>query len=103
MRKIAPSFGQILLCAISLFFLGPQFGSLDIDGDGIPDVPVIMVMGGNSQNVQPAHSDDGQTKVGLATASPFLGLKSRDIVFMKRRIVVEPRGSRLDSVVPLLC
>jgi hypothetical protein len=32
MRKIAPIFAQILLYAIVLFFLGPQFGALDIDG-----------------------------------------------------------------------
>jgi hypothetical protein len=102
MRKTAPIFAQILLYTIILFFLGPQFGALDIDGDGVPDVPV-MLTGGNGQNVQLAHSDDGQTKVGLATASPFLELMSRDLVSMKRRIMVEPRGSRLDSVVPLLC
>jgi hypothetical protein len=28
--------------AVSLFFLGPQMGSLDTDGDGCPDTPVVI-------------------------------------------------------------
>lgn len=36
------TFAKILLIAITLFFLGPQLGSLDIDCDGIPDVPLVV-------------------------------------------------------------
>jgi hypothetical protein len=99
MRKVAASFATILLCAINLFFLGPALGSLDVDGDGVPDIPVMVIHGKNNQNVRRPQSD----RVGLATASPFLGLICNDAVLMKTRIVVEPRGSRLDSVVPLRC
>jgi hypothetical protein len=102
MRKIAANFAAILLFAITLFFLGPQFGSLDIDGDGIADVPVMVMHKNDHQKVHLPQSKS-QTKVGLATASPFLGLMCNDVVLMKERIVVEPRGTKLDSVVPLRC
>jgi len=29
------------IAAVSLFFVGPQLGSLDTDGDGYPDTPVV--------------------------------------------------------------
>jgi hypothetical protein len=102
MRKIAASCSQILLCAITLFFVGPQLGSLDTDGDGIPDVPVVL-MDCNNQKVQAATSDDGQTRIGLATTLLFLELKCSDLAPMKGRIVLEPRSSRLELVAPLLC
>ena len=38
-RGIASS---LLLLSISLFFVGPQLGSLDTDSDGIPETPVIV-------------------------------------------------------------
>jgi len=31
------------IAAVSLFFLGPQMGSLDTDGDGCPDTPVVIL------------------------------------------------------------
>ena len=34
--------GKLLLVALVLFCVGPQLGSLDVDGDGIPEVPVIV-------------------------------------------------------------
>lgn len=102
MRRIAANLVATLLFAIALFFFGPQLGSLDIDGDGIPDVPVMVMHGSARQEVQLPQSSN-QTKVGLATASPFVGLMSHDVVFVKERIAVEPRGSKLDSVVLLRC
>src|SRR5215471_17451442 len=30
------------IVAVSLFCLGPQMGSLDTDGDGVPDIPVVI-------------------------------------------------------------
>jgi len=97
MRKIAPTFGSVLLFVVTLFFLGPQLGSVDVDGDGVPDVP-IMVMHGSDQNVQPAESDRL-----VVIASPRLGLVSDDLGRIERRSVVDPPGSRLDSVPPLRC
>ena len=38
-RDLASTF---LLVSISLFFIGPQLGSLDADCDGIPETPVIV-------------------------------------------------------------
>lgn len=102
MRRIAVNFAAILLFAIILFFLGPQFGSLDTDGDGVPDVPVMVVHRSARQEVQLAQSNN-QTKVGLAGASPFVGLTCHDMVLVEERTLVEPRGSKLDSVVPLRC
>lgn len=34
---------RILLVAITLFAVGPQFGSLDADGDGVPEVPIVIL------------------------------------------------------------
>ena len=31
------------IAAVSLFFLGPQMGSVDTDGDGYPDTPVVAL------------------------------------------------------------
>jgi len=42
MREWAATLAKILLIAITLFHVGPQLGSLDIDGDGIPDIPVVV-------------------------------------------------------------
>lgn len=34
---------RILLVVITLFAIGPQFGSLDADSDGVPEVPIIIL------------------------------------------------------------
>lgn len=100
-RKVATTFASILLFAIALFVIGPRCGSVDIDGDGVPDVPIVVMHGSNHSVRYP--QSDGQTKVDLATASPFLGSTCNAIVLMKARIVVGLRGCKLDSVVPLRC
>jgi len=98
MRKIAPTFGSVLLFAVTLFSLGPQLGSLDIDGDGVPDVPMMVVHGSNCQKVQPPKGD------GLVVIEPpHLGLVRNDLGLIERRVVLDPPGSRLDSVRPLRC
>lgn len=102
MRRLAANIAAILLFAIGLFFLGPQLGSLDIDGDGIPDVPV-MVMHGNARQEVQSSQNNSHTKVDLATTSPFVGSICHDIVLVKERFVVKPRGSNLDSAVRLRC
>jgi hypothetical protein len=65
----------------------------------VPDVPVI-VLHANSQSLQ-AKGCDRQPKVALGTASAFLTLKRNGKV--EARIVDEPSGSGLTSVVPLRC
>ena len=61
MRTIAATVVRILLLAIGVFSLGPQFGSIDIDGDGVPDVPAIVLHRSNNQNVE-APRDDNQAR-----------------------------------------
>jgi len=98
MRKIAPTLGRVLLFVVPLFFLGPQLGSVDIDGDGVPDVPIMVTHGSTCQNVQPPKSDR------LVMIAPTCqGLVRDDLGPIERRIVLDPRGSRLDSVRPLRC
>ena len=36
-------FTGLLLVSILHFYAGPQFGSLDADGDGTPEVPIIVL------------------------------------------------------------
>jgi len=44
---------KLLLISIVLFGAGPQFGSLDADRDGSPEVPIIVLNTGNEVNVLP--------------------------------------------------
>jgi hypothetical protein len=99
MRAMAPRSAELLLWATALFFLGPQFGSLDIDDDGVPDVPVMAVLA-SDQNVQTLPSDcrtnQRRTCVGfLATCN--------DLALVKEVVAVEPHGVRLHSIVSLRC
>jgi hypothetical protein len=102
MTKIAATFAKVLLFAVVLFFLGPQLGSLDIDGDGIPDVPIVVMHGSNCQSVQ-APKSDRQGRIFVVTASPCLRMVRTNLGLIKRGVVVYPPGSRLDSVPPLRC
>lgn len=102
MRRIAGNAAKILLFAITLFFLGPQFGSLDIDGDGVPDVPVVVLHVSNSQNVRPSPSDR-HAKVGFQTSSLFVGPICKALGLGKARIVDDPRSYRRDLIVPFRC
>ena len=38
----ARSLAFVWLMALALFVIGPQAGSLDDDGDGAPDVPIVV-------------------------------------------------------------
>ena len=45
-RTISPLFRFILVpvaLALVCFAIGPQAGSIDVNGDGVPEVPVIVV------------------------------------------------------------
>lgn len=100
MRKIAASSAKMLLLAIPLFVLGPQFGALDIDGDGVPDVSIIVVDQRNDQDAQRQQSDK-QTKVNLATTSYLFRLTCDCLLFIRAKVAIDP-PVRL-SVVPLRC
>ena len=44
---------RLLLLSVLLFGAGPQFGSLDADRDGSPEVPIIVLDRGNTVSVLP--------------------------------------------------
>jgi hypothetical protein len=98
MKKIVANFASILLFAIIPFVLGPQSGSLDIDGDGVPDVPFMLIHGGIN-HIRASHVP---SIVGLATPSFLVGLMCSDRG-TKRRSIVNRCSSRLDSSTPLRC
>jgi hypothetical protein len=102
MRTIAANVVRILLLAIGVFTLGPQFGSIDIDGNGVPDVPAIVLHRSNNQNVE-ATRDGRPSRVVVAKASPLLALMCNDRGLIKARIVDESRGPMPESVLPLRC
>ena len=52
------------LVAIAMFALGPQAGSLDDDGDGSPDVPIV-VMATGSLTESLAAADDNPPKQSM--------------------------------------
>jgi hypothetical protein len=102
MRKIAASCARILLVAITLFVLGPQFGALDTDGDGVPDVPIIVGEHRNGQEAK-AQRVDRKNKIDLATASLLVGLMCDLLQLIKARTVLDSLASRLYPAVPLRC
>lgn len=102
MREMANTSAAILLFSTALFFLGPQLGSLDIDGDGVPDVPPMVLLTSSSQHVQ-AEQGDGQVRIALSVASPFSERTCDDPGLMGRRIAADLRISALELLTPLRC
>jgi len=102
MKKIAAKIALILSLAITLFFIGNQFGSLDTDGDGSPDVPLMVMHANNDQKVQPTQSGR-QAKNAIEVAQPFSELPCDDPGRMEGRIALDLPSTRLDSVTPLRC
>ena len=101
MGKTNNSIARILVFGIALFFIGPQVGSLDIDGDGVPDVPVIAVHATDTQNMGGAPRD-GQIIMWGASESPFLDFTSRN-PGLKGTIVTQERFSKWACIAPLIC
>jgi hypothetical protein len=102
MAQIVAKCAWILSLAVTLFFLGPQLGSLDVDGDGVPDVPVMVMHGNNDQNVQ-ATQCDRQARIVFAIAALFTQLTCRDLGLMKLRVSADLRTEGLHSITPLRC
>ena len=86
----------ILLFAIAFFSLGPQLGSLDIDGDGVPDVPVIVMNGSSGPNVE-AVRIDGQT------ASANSELTCSDARLVEHTNAADLRITGAESLTPVRC
>ena len=98
MRKSVATFATVLLLSLTIFFLGPQLGSLDIDGDGVPDVPVMVMLGGADLNLQ-TPQNNGRARIHDTMESPFSRLTSNQRCLTG----VDLRGSMPDSVTPLRC
>jgi len=101
MGKIKNSIARILLFGIALFFIGPQVGSLDTDGDGVPDVPVIAVDALNTQNPGAAQRD-GQVSTRAASGSLFLDFTNKN-PGLEGTIVTQPRLLKQTCIPPLIC
>lgn len=77
------------LLALTLFVLGPLAGSLDDDGDGIPDIPVVVYgpslldyvarTAGVSQRIRPIH--DGVLSTIIAIHTRNIGIAGSNCVF----------------------
>ena len=101
MEKIVNSIARILLFGIALFFIGPQVGSLDTDGDGVPDVPVIAVHAMNTHNMGAAPRDR-QVSIRSVSASLFLDFASQN-PGLKGTIASQQRFLKRACIAPLMC
>ena len=86
MKKIATRLAMISLFSITICFSGSLLGSFDIDRDGVPDVPVMVMRGSNDQNVQTTQSDR-PARTDVALESPFLRPLWIQPVIMNRRVL----------------
>ena len=97
MREIATSVAKILLLAMMLFFSGPLLGSLDVDGDGLPDVPVVVT--GCDYHLSETAESTLPTGIDPSIESSV----SNDPELKHGRINVYLPRTASDSVKPLRC
>jgi len=102
MKDGASIFAKILLIAVTLFALGPQLGSLDIDGDGLPDVSVVVTHVSSHLKHHP-WPDNGRPRVVPVREMSFGGLMRNDSRLFPRQLVIELRGDNVQPVNPLRC
>jgi hypothetical protein len=102
MRERASTFAKILVIAITLFSLGPQLGSLDVDGDGIPDVPVVVTHVSSHLNLHLLRHNGRLKIVGVREMS-FWRLTRNDSQLFSRQLVLEPLGYNAQLANPLRC
>lgn len=101
MREMTNKSAAILLFAIAIFSVGPQLGSLDINGDGVPDVPVMVMNGSGGRNVELARIDE--QAADLEIASLFSELTCSDSGLVEHINAANLRITGLDSLTPLRC
>ena len=102
MKQSASTFAKILLIAVTLFSLGPQLGSLDIDGDGIPDVPVVVAHVSSHLKLH-LWRDNGRPRVVPVREMSFWRLTRNDSRLFPGQLVSELCGSSAQRVNPLRC
>ena len=86
MKKVATRLAMISLFSITICFSGPLLGSIDIDRDGVPDIPVMVMHGSNDQNVQTTQSDR-PARTDVALESSFSRPLWIQPVIMNRRVL----------------
>ena len=95
---------KILLFSITLLLIGPQLGGLDADGDGYPEVPIIVLKRSAAAYFTHALNTDQRTTMIAVPASMVPALVPddlRDIV--GRELVAHQRGPTLRSFGLLRC
>ena len=102
MKEGASIFGKLLLIAVTLFSLGPQLGSLDIDNDGIPDVPVVVTHVSSHLKLH-LWRDNGRPRVVPVREMSFWRLTRNDSRLSPRQLVIELRSDIAQLVNPLRC
>ncbi len=70
----------IEIVVLALFVAGPRAGSLDVDGDGIPDVPIVVTASGPVATIpRPTARNAGAGQVRDAETVAVDGLRSVEI------------------------
>ena len=101
-RKIATISAKLLIIAITLFFVGPELGSLDIDSDGVPDVPVVIMQAGHALNVLSLRKRQQET-VMFTSRTSFLELRLVDLELIRTRLAFDLKGFTQPSAAPIRC
>jgi hypothetical protein len=84
---------KILLFSITLLLMGPQLGGLDADGDGCPEVPIIVMKGSAAATFAHALDTDPRTTIIAVTASLVAALVPDDWGdIVGRELVSHQRG-----------
>jgi hypothetical protein len=102
MRERASTFAKILVIAITLFSLGPQLGSIDVDGDGIPDVPVVVTHVSSHLNLHLLRRN-GRLKIVPVREMSVWRLPRNDSQLFPRKLVIGPLGYNAQLANPLRC
>jgi len=89
---------KILLFSIALLLIGPLLGGLDADGDGYPEVPIIVLKRSAAANSTHALNTHQRTTIIAVIASLVPALVPDDLGDIGgRKLVSHERGSTLRS------
>jgi hypothetical protein len=95
---------KILLFSITLLLIGPQLGGLDADGDGYPEVPIIVLTRSAGATFAHALNIDPRTTIIAVAASLVPALVPDDLGdIVGRELVSHQRGPRLRLFGVLRC
>jgi hypothetical protein len=86
--------GSMVLVAITLISMGPQFGSLAADGDGDPEVPILASNPGEAASFVRTTDWDQETSIVFVMLSLFPAVVADDLGPIAREVVRYPSGSK---------